>query len=140
MLEEHGIVRKYGDGQTIFKQGDKGREMYIIRSGKVKIFRESDDQQVTLATLGADDFFGEMALFGDRPRSATAQAVGKTELLAVGKEVFMSLIKDPVVWSVLERMSERIRDIDNQLESLVVKEQLRREYVSSLIAHRKPII
>lgn len=140
MLEEHGIVRKYQDGDTIFKQGEKGHEMYIIRSGKVKIFRQSDGQKVTLATLKIDDFFGEMALFSGKPRSATAQAIGKTELLAVDKETFLSLIKEPVVWNVLERMSERLRDIDEQLESLVVKEQLRREYVSSMIAHRKPII
>lgn len=140
MLEEHGIIRKYQDGETIFKQGEKGREMYIIRLGKVKIFRKSDSKQVTLATLGVDDFFGEMALFGDLPRSATVQAVGQTELLAVDKGIFMNLIKEPVVWKVLERMSQRLRDIDDQLESLVVKEQLRREYVSSMIAHRKPII
>lgn len=140
MLEEHGVSMSFKDDQMIFKQGDKGEHMYVIRSGKVKIFRQSGSQRVTLATLAAGGFFGEMALFSDQPRSASAQAVGPTDLVSVDKATFMSFIKDPVVWNVLEAMTERIRDIDEQLESLVVKEQLRREYVSSMLAHRRPLV
>lgn len=137
MLEEYGIVRKCKDGETVFREGDPAKEMYIIRSGKVKIFRTGRGKEVKLATLQPNDFFGEIALFGDYPRSASAQAVGETELQIVDKDTFMSFIKEPAVWTVLEKMSERIRQVDDRLEKLSVQDQVRKEHLSSLVALRR---
>jgi CRP/FNR family transcriptional regulator len=136
MLEEHGRIKNYKDREVIFKEGDRGQEMFLVRSGKVKIERSSKEKPVTLATLGIGEFFGEMALFGDHMRSATAQAVGDTELSIVDKETFMSFIKDPVIWTVIERMSERIREVDDKLEALIVQDDLRKDHIASLLANR----
>ncbi len=137
MLEEHGRIKNYKDGEVIFKEGDKGQEMYLVREGKVKIVRTGKEKPVTLATLGIGEFFGEMALFGDQVRSAAAQAVGDTELSIVDKETFMSFIKDPVIWTVLEKMSDRIREVDDKLEALSVEGELRKDHISSLLANKR---
>ncbi len=137
MLEGIGTTKKYQDGEIVFKEGDTAKEMYIIRSGKVKIFRNKEGRQVNLATLGPNDFFGEMALFRDNPRSASAQAVDDTELSAIDKGTFMSFIKEPIVWTILERMSDRIREVDDNLEELSVQDQVRKEHLSSILARRR---
>lgn len=137
MLEEHGIIRQYKSGDTVFKEGDKEKEMYVVRSGKVKIFRTRQGREVKLATLQPDDFFGEMALFGDHLRSASAQAVSDTELQVLDKDTFMSFVKQPVVWVVLAKMSERIREVDDKIEELSVQDQLRKEHLASLVSRKR---
>lgn len=132
MLEDAGVDKKYADGEVVFKQGDTGNEMYIVRSGKVKIFRTKDGKETMLAHLKPDDFFGEMAFFGDQPRSASVVAVGETTLQVVDKRAFMHLIKAPVVWSIMEKMSDRIREIDDKVEDLSVQDQVRKEHLSTL--------
>lgn len=114
------------DGQVIFRENDIGNEMYIIRSGKVKIFRERNGKEIVLATLKEGDFFGEMAIFSGLPRSASAQSIGETELEILSKDSFMKCIKEPVIWRILEKMSQRIRETDEKLEDLLIEDELRK--------------
>lgn len=111
-----GICMTFRDGDVVFSQGDAAADMYVIRSGRVRIFRTHDGDEVTLAVLGPDDFFGEMALFVPGSRAATAVAVGDAEVEVLDRPTFMSLIKDPVVWRILMKMSDRIRAADEALE------------------------
>ncbi|QXD14240.1 cyclic nucleotide-binding domain-containing protein [Rhodocaloribacter litoris] len=64
--------REYAPGEVVFRQGEPGVGMYIIEQGRVCIIREPSGH--VLATLGAGDFFGEIALLNETPRSATARA------------------------------------------------------------------
>lgn len=137
MLEEHGVIKKYRDGELIFKQGDKAKEMYIVRSGRVKIFRQTDEREVVFANLGPNKFFGEMAFFGNQTRSALAKATEDSELLVVDRETLMKFIKESVIWSILKRMSQRIREVDDKIEDLLVKDILRKERLNSLISRRR---
>lgn len=137
MLEEHGVIRKYREGEMVFEQGDQVKEMYIIRSGKVRIFRETDEGEVVFANLGPNEFFGEMAFFGNLTRSASAKAMEDSELLVVDRETLMNFIKDPVIWSILERMSKRICEVDDKIEDLLVKDMVRKEHLKSIISRRR---
>ena len=137
MLEEHGTIRKYKSGEVVFREGDPGQEMYVVRSGRIKLFRSSKGKEVKLATLSPSDFFGELALFGNRPRSASAEAVGDTELQVVDHHTFKSFIKEPIVWTILERMSEVIREVDDKLEALSVQDELRKEHLSNLVTRNR---
>lgn len=111
-----GITVSYPDGAVVFRQGDPAAEMYVVRSGSVRITRTGDDGGTCeLGLIGPGDFFGEMALFVPGTRSATAVAVGETELDCVDKPTFMALVKDPVVWRILAKMSERVRATDERL-------------------------
>jgi len=73
-----------------------------------------------------------MALFGDAPRSASAQADVETQLQVVDKDAFLSQVREPVVWTMLEKMSERIRQVDDKVEDLSVQDQVRKEHLGSL--------
>lgn len=132
MLEEHGINRKYAGGDVIFKQGDSAKEMYIVRSGIVEIYRTTGGRETSLTKLKPSEFFGEMALFSDAPRSASAKAVGGVELQIIDKHAFMSLINEPVVFDMLKKMSDRIRQVDEKVEELSVQDQVRKEHLGTL--------
>jgi len=77
--------RTYEAGEDIFLTDQPGAAMFIITSGRVRILVESSDdtEETILAELEEGDFFGEIALLDNSPRSATARAVTKTELLAI---------------------------------------------------------
>lgn len=116
--DELGIV--YNNGETIFEEGEKGEVMYVIQSGKVKITKKTDSEEVAIATLKDGETFGEMALFDRLPRSATATSVGESRILSIDKKKFFSTIsRDPtVVFGILETMSRRIRKINEEFTKL----------------------
>ena len=73
-------------GEWIFKEGDPGDGLYLIRSGMVQIIKQSGDSKVTLATLSKDEVFGEIAIFSDKPRMAGAIALVNSDLTMVPKQ------------------------------------------------------
>lgn len=74
---------------TLFKQGDMGVALYIVKTGSVTIFTDKGE----LATLKEGDFFGEMALIEDQPRMASAKTTQETELFVLRASVFAELLK-----------------------------------------------
>lgn len=135
-----GVPRSYADGEIIFAEGARADQMYVIRSGKVRIFRDQEGKQTTLATLKPGDFFGEMGMFEGKPRSAAAQAIGVTEINVIEPAEFKRMTGDPLVWDVLKKMSARIRDVDDALEKLSVQDTVRREHLASLPLRREPYL
>lgn len=135
-MELERSIKRFDDGDVIFSQGSRGDCMYVIRSGKVRIFRDQEGTQTTLATLKLGESFGEIALFDDKPRSASAQAMGDTEVLVVSRAEFESMTCDPMVRQVLTKMGQRIREIDEAFEKLAVEAEQRREYVSGISLRR----
>jgi CRP/FNR family cyclic AMP-dependent transcriptional regulator len=124
---------RFTDKAIIFDQGSAGDRAYIVRSGKVRIFMVGEgDRETSLTTLGPGEMFGEMALFERKPRSASAQAVGDTEVEAVSEAEFERLVGDPTVLQILKRMSARIREVDDALEKLSVEGARRREAISEI--------
>lgn len=76
--------RGYETGEDVFITDQPGAAMFIIKSGKVQILIDAEDgNQTQIAILDEGDFFGEIALLDNSPRSATARAATKTELLAI---------------------------------------------------------
>lgn len=106
----NGIPVRFSDGETIFAQGAGAADLFIIRSGRVRILRNSAGVESVLAELGDGDFFGEMALFKPGPRSAAAIAVGAVELEAVDRLTFLSAMDEPEVQGMLAEMARRIRE------------------------------
>lgn len=85
--------RRYGAGEVIFHDGDPGRSLCVIESGRVKIVSVSEQgQEVLLAVMGPGDFFGELALFDDMPRSATVLAMEPAQLLTLDREDFFAIL------------------------------------------------
>ena len=98
--------------EIIFKEGDSGKTMYDIVSGTVGIFANYGTADQNLLTkLGAEEFFGEMGMIEELPRSATAVALEPTEAKVITKENFKDYIteKPAKALTVLEYTSRRLR-------------------------------
>ena len=81
-------AQSFKAGSVIFREGDEARELFVIKSGQVRI--QIGNRTVT--ELGADSIFGEMALIDNEPRSATAIALTDIELVAVSEKQFLFLV------------------------------------------------
>jgi NADH:ubiquinone reductase (H+-translocating) len=88
-----GVRREYYEpGQVIFREGDRGDWLYVVAEGEVEVVRgASDGGETRLRRLGAGECFGEIALVGDRPRTATVRAVSASNVLAVDRDAFQAL-------------------------------------------------
>ncbi|MFA6436483.1 MAG: cyclic nucleotide-binding domain-containing protein [Candidatus Gracilibacteria bacterium] len=108
---KHITMQYFPANYSLFKEGDPGTRLYILKSGSVKIFSEKDSDH-PIATLRANDFFGEMALFRDKPRSASAVTVEDCEIFLLEKADFYELVlKNPVMAAKLsEEFLRRIEE------------------------------
>ena len=113
----------FNDGEVIIRQGDAGDFMYEILDGQVEVFQKREREEVRLAILGKGEFFGEMAIFEREKRSATVRAHGRVRVLTVDKKILLRRIsEDPsLALRILERMSHRIRAMDNELVRLRIE-------------------
>lgn len=130
IVEPKVYLRRYADGERIFKEGDPSLGMYIVRVGAVNILRHlPDGPPRLLATLTQGDFFGEIGLIDDGPRSATAVAYGPTEALGFFKPDFMGLMRSKpgiglkIVLRLGKTLSARLRRTNEELQQLHHKEQ-----------------
>jgi CRP/FNR family transcriptional regulator, cyclic AMP receptor protein len=121
--DESSLGKDYKDGSIIFEENSVGKEMYIIISGKVKIIKKKGEVETILATLEEGEFFGEMSLFDNNPRSATVKAIGNIKLLEINQKNFLKKIsKDPsLAFRILEKMSQRIRITDEKVLNHVLE-------------------
>ncbi|NOR14811.1 MAG: cyclic nucleotide-binding domain-containing protein [Candidatus Aminicenantes bacterium] len=116
-----GVLGKvYNDGAVIVRQGEAGDCMYEILEGTVEVLREKNGQEICLAVLGKGDFFGEMAIFEREVRSATVRAKGEGRAMTIDKRTLMRRISgDPsLAFRIVEKMANRIRELDIEIERL----------------------
>ena len=118
---EH-LVRKQPPGTVLFREGDRGQTMYVIRSGKVNISKRIGDSEITLAVLGPGEFFGEMGLIDDAPRSATVVAIESCELLSIAKRDFKKCLAEnfEMTMAVMRGLVRRLREADRKIGSLAL--------------------
>jgi CRP/FNR family cyclic AMP-dependent transcriptional regulator len=111
--------QSYRKSEVIFKEGSAGSEMYLIHSGRVLLsVRQNETQEVPLVVLNPGDFFGEMALVDDSPRSATASAVeDDTELIVMDRARFLFMVRQQPEFalSLMHTLCRRLRDMDKRL-------------------------
>ena len=100
-------ARLFKAGETIFHEGEEGNELFIIRSGGVRISVEGR----TLDELRENDLFGEMALVDNSPRAATATALTDVELIPIGEKQFLFLVDETPYFAltVMRIMADRLR-------------------------------
>jgi putative ABC transport system ATP-binding protein len=86
-------LERYPAGTVIFRQGDAGDKLYLIRKGSVDIRRTIGATTRSVAELREGEIFGEMALQDDAPRNATIVAVDDIEVYTLNKDAFQAAIK-----------------------------------------------
>ena len=121
-----GSVVRYADGDTVFNEGDEGLYLYAIISGGVRIRKEGALVATVVAELGPGEMFGESAIIEQRPRSATALAVGDTELACYDKAAFLdALAEDPeLALRAMSALIGRLRTTTERLQDLATQHVL----------------
>ena len=104
-------LQHFHPGETLFREGDKSREMYIIRSGRVRITISKENTDIPITELGKGSFVGEMALISGIPRTASATAVEHVYANVINSEVFENSRYGIPDWiqSIARTLVERIR-------------------------------
>lgn len=115
--------KEFPRGTVLFKEGDIGTEMYLINSGEVRLSRKTKQGNVVLATLGFGEFFGEMSVITNKPRTITAEAVSDCRLNVISKDVLETLVTgNPLVaLSILKKLVFRLEDAYKLIENLYAK-------------------
>ncbi len=115
-------------GTVLFNEGDGGEEMYIIQSGRVKISKKIRGVEKTLATLEKGEFFGEMAILNDKPRSASAETIDDCEMLVIDRKTFETLLRGNVEIAIrfIKRLADRLREANDQMEALMIRDNTSR--------------
>jgi len=119
-LSESVRLQSLKKGQTLFRKGDEGSSLYIIKQGTIKIVlpsRLGDEVIVTMFSEG--DFFGEMALFDGKPRSADALAMEPSKIYILSRNDFLLFLQSNInaMKSILSQLANRLRNTDDFLES-----------------------
>ncbi len=108
---------RHPKGTVLFREGEIGEKMYVIRAGRVRLSRGSPGGERTVAVLGPGEFFGEMGMIANLPRIATATAAEDVELLGVDSKTVETMIRENSEIAV--RM---IRTLVQRLYTLTEKE------------------
>ena len=117
----HVITRSYKKSNIILFEEDPGDSLFIIKEGKVKITRLSEEgKEVILSILGEGEFFGEMSLLDGESRSANVIALSDCDVFILKRDKFLSILKSTpqIAITLLEELAHRIRMSDQQIEYL----------------------
>jgi CRP/FNR family cyclic AMP-dependent transcriptional regulator len=115
--------RSAARGTTIMAGGDATDSLYIVLSGRLKVMMsDSDGKEVILTILGPGEFFGEMGLIDDEPRSASVVAIEPCELLSIAKRDFKKCLVDSheMAMHVMRGLVKRLREADRKIGSLAL--------------------
>lgn len=132
------LLKRFGKtankGEVLFREGEEGRQMYVLQTGKVRLTRSICGQDKLVADLGPGEFFGEMAILNQKPRGATATIIQEANLLAIDAKTFEAMIKanTEIAVRLIRSFSKRLDDANRQIETLLVRDANQR-VVSSLM-------
>jgi len=120
--------KRFSTGTVLFREGDRGEEMFILQSGKVKISKKIRGVEKTLATLEKGEFFGEMAILNDKPRSASAETIEDSDMLVIDRKTFETLLRSNVEIAIrfIKRLADRLRETNDQMEALMIRDNTSR--------------
>lgn len=112
-------------GQVLFAQGEKSSYLYIVQKGEVGIFLEDRDKLTLLNTVGEKDFIGELSMFSDDKRNATAIALETSSLVVIQKSDVRKILKMCPEWvsNIMLTITDRLRNtVDVLREHRVIDE------------------
>ena len=123
MLTTMVARRSAGRNTTIMSSGDATDSLYIVLSGRLKVMMsDSEGKEVILSILGPGEFFGEMGLIDDEPRSASVVTIEACELLSITKRDFKRCLAEnfEMAMAVMRGLVRRLREADRKIGSLAL--------------------
>ncbi|HEV2607539.1 MAG TPA: cyclic nucleotide-binding domain-containing protein, partial [Xanthomonadaceae bacterium] len=118
------LPRAFAAGTMIFAQGDVGSAMYIVQSGDINIHLPGEkSQRISLKDIARGEYFGELSLFDDLPRSASALATSNAVLLELQRETIENYLdrRPRAAMAILRTMSARLRETNTMLSARAAK-------------------
>ena len=115
--------RRFPKDTVVFFENEEGDTFFMILEGRIKVTILGDDgREVILSMLGPGDFFGEMALLDNEPRSATAIAAEETELLSLHRTDFQTVLTDnrSITTALIKILTGRLRRANHQISTLAL--------------------
>jgi CRP/FNR family cyclic AMP-dependent transcriptional regulator len=115
--------RSYPRSSFILRAGEETDALYIILSGRVKVLiPDEQGREVILAVMGPNEFFGEMGLLDDLPRSASVETLEACQMLRFPKSAFIACLKDnfDLAMIIIRNLVKRMREADRKIESLAL--------------------
>jgi CRP-like cAMP-binding protein len=113
--------QSYEVGTVLFHEGDPGKHMYVIQSGRVQLTRHVRGKEAHLATVPPGEFFGEMAIINNQPRSATATVIEEAHLLVLDARTFEAMIRGntEIAVRMIKKLAARLGQANSQVETLL---------------------
>lgn len=114
------LGRPFPDGAVICRQGDPGDCLFVVQEGAVEVLRETENGSIQVGLIQENEFFGEMAVFGEGKRHATARAFGEARVLTVEKSTLLRRIREDPYLAVdmLGKMSHRLGALADEVSRL----------------------
>ncbi|HVS01629.1 MAG TPA: cyclic nucleotide-binding domain-containing protein [Thermoanaerobaculia bacterium] len=105
-------------GELLFREGDLGTEMYILQEGQVEILKNLKGVDEQLAVLEKGDFFGEMSLLEELPRTASARALTDCKVIKINGATFDQMLRSrpEIAVRIMRKLSRRLRQTDQMLK------------------------
>lgn len=118
----HAAWRVVEKGEVIVRQGALADSFFVIASGQVKVYMSEGEREVILKTLSAGDFFGEIPMFDQEPRSASVAAMERCHLQTLSYKAFQRAMEGSadIAKRVLETLAKRLRDADRKISTLAL--------------------
>ena len=116
--------RTFNPGDSLFKQGDSGDALYVIVEGEADVLVDTPGGQITVATMGKNDFVGDIAVLCDVPRTATVTATSQLTTLRITKDLFFQLVCQfpQIAIEIMRVLAHRLDVTTRQLQDAVSKQ------------------
>lgn len=113
------VTRHYVKGESVFHKGDPGAELFVVVDGELRVHLDRDGRDLTLARHGPGGVVGEMSVFDEQPRSASAEASVDTTVRVLRRDRLHAIVNEhpEVLLEFIKNLSERLRAMDEKLES-----------------------
>jgi CRP/FNR family cyclic AMP-dependent transcriptional regulator len=124
-LEQHSAVRSFRKNTVVIQKGDESSTLYAVLEGRLKVsIADNEGKEVILNTLGPGDHFGELAILGEGPRTATVITLEDARLLTMSRSAFLDCLgKHPdIALALIRHLADRVAQLTEQVASLALRD------------------
>jgi diguanylate cyclase (GGDEF)-like protein len=127
LISDHLAVVELAEGETLFREGDAGNHMFVLADGAAAVsILLPDGKEREIARFAPGDFFGEMSIFDNAPRSASCRALAKSSLYSLSKDAFADIIREhpqiaqKLMYRMLNVTTQRLRGTSEFVSEMVL--------------------
>lgn len=123
ILTSHGTIRSYPTNSILINEGDNTDSLYVVMEGEVKVYASDESgKEVILNMLGAGEYFGELALVDEEPRSASVKTMQPTRVMIIAKQDFKKALADhpDMAYNLIQSLTRQVRTLTNNVKSLAL--------------------